>query len=242
MIVGVTGHQAMPPAARAYVVTRLRQLLGELPRPVTGLSSLAAGADQLFAEAVLESGATLHAVLPARRYESTFNDAEDRRRYQTLLTRAAAVDILPFDYPSENAFFEAGKRIADRADLLIAVWDGEPARGSDRRHRGRGAVRRRARASDAGTVARRPETVIRVLHRAALRRVPGGARPARRDERRRLGSAARGGMAISPSRRGAADERTARRSRVVFRTAKVRPMRVGSEIATATGAPGLEPR
>ena len=126
---GVTGHQAMPDAARTYVMTRFRQLLGELPHPITGLSSLAAGADQLFAEAVLESGATLHAVLPARRYESTFNDAEDRKRYRALLSHAAAVDTLPFEYPSETAFFAAGKRIADRADLLVAVWDGEPARG-----------------------------------------------------------------------------------------------------------------
>jgi hypothetical protein len=39
------------------------------------------------------------------------------------------VDTLPFEEPSEKAFFEAGKRIVDWADLLVAVWDGGPARG-----------------------------------------------------------------------------------------------------------------
>lgn len=129
MIVGVTGHQEMPAAARAYVVTRLHELLRELPRPVTGLSSLAAGADQLFAEAVLEAGGVLHVIRPARRYELAFDDAEARERYRALLVRAAAVDTLSFEDPSEVAFFEAGKRIAERVDLLVAVWDGEPARG-----------------------------------------------------------------------------------------------------------------
>ena len=27
------------------------------------------------------------------------------------------------------AFFEAGKRVVDESDWLVAVWDGQPARG-----------------------------------------------------------------------------------------------------------------
>jgi len=39
------------------------------------------------------------------------------------------VDTLAFREPSEEAFFAAGKAVVDACDWLIAVWDGEPARG-----------------------------------------------------------------------------------------------------------------
>lgn len=39
------------------------------------------------------------------------------------------MDTLPFSEPSEEAFYAAGKAVVDACDWLIAVWDGEPARG-----------------------------------------------------------------------------------------------------------------
>ena len=43
--------------------------------------------------------------------------------------RAAEVEQLAFDEPSEEAFLAAGRRVAEECDWLIAAWDGEPSRG-----------------------------------------------------------------------------------------------------------------
>lgn len=126
--VGCTGHQQMPGAAVRHADTRLRELLEGVPS-LTGITSLAAGADQLFGRAVLDVGGALHAVIPCRRYEAAFQDAAARSAYEELLGAAARIDELPYGEPSEEAFFAAGKAIADACDRLVAVWDGEPARG-----------------------------------------------------------------------------------------------------------------
>jgi hypothetical protein len=36
---------------------------------------------------------------------------------------------LDFAEPTEKAFYEAGKEVVNRSEILIAVWDGKAARG-----------------------------------------------------------------------------------------------------------------
>lgn len=50
-------------------------------------------------------------------------------RFRALLARAERVETLGHPEPTEDAFFHAGRRVADLAEVLVAVWDGEPARG-----------------------------------------------------------------------------------------------------------------
>ena len=95
---------------------------------VTGICSLAAGSDQLFASKIIERGSTLHVIVPCYDYEKTF-DAQGLRKYQELLASASQVETLDYDRPSEQAFLEAGKRVADLSDELLAVWDGKKAQG-----------------------------------------------------------------------------------------------------------------
>jgi hypothetical protein len=102
----------------------LRSHRGEL----MGVCSLAVGADQLFAQAVLDAGGTLHVVIPCERYDETFGRA-DLVRFRELLGSAAQVETLANPEPTEKAFLNAGYRVVDLCDLLVAVWDGEPARG-----------------------------------------------------------------------------------------------------------------
>ncbi|HEX3530979.1 MAG TPA: hypothetical protein VH988_28290 [Thermoanaerobaculia bacterium] len=94
-----------------------------------GISSLAIGADQLFAEVVLRQGGALHAVLPFEGYERTFAAGAARHRYFELLRRAASVETLPARANDEESYLAAGQRIVDLADRMIAVWDGEKAAG-----------------------------------------------------------------------------------------------------------------
>jgi hypothetical protein len=126
--IGVTGHQRLPAEAIDYAVRGIRNILATAQAPLVGMSSLAAGADQLFATELIAAGGQLHVVVPAAGYESTFS-GEDTARYRDLLGCASDITNLPYDEPDEEAYDAAGLWIAERCDLLIAVWDGEPARG-----------------------------------------------------------------------------------------------------------------
>ena len=91
--------------------------------PVVGISCLAAGADQIFATLVKKHGGRLHVILPARRYEESFEASEDLEGFRTLLAQADTVTAPLFDEPTEDAYMAAGRRVVDLADRMIAVWD-----------------------------------------------------------------------------------------------------------------------
>jgi hypothetical protein len=127
--IGVTGHQAIPDDGRDYIVKGIDHVLKTSARPVVAISSLAAGADQLFARAALALGADLEAVLPCKHYERTFASEPERKEFHRLLAAAKRAHALDFSEPSQEAFFEAGKMVVDLSDELVAIWDGQPARG-----------------------------------------------------------------------------------------------------------------
>jgi hypothetical protein len=126
---GVTGHQTIPPEARELVVGAIRDILSEADPPLSAVTSLAAGADQLFATEFLRTGGHLQVIVPSRRYEQTFTTDEDLALFRSLLAAAQVVTRLDYEEPSEEAFLAAGKIVVDNCERLIAVWDGEPARG-----------------------------------------------------------------------------------------------------------------
>lgn len=130
MKVGITGHQRLAdPSGWSWVKSHLDAILGQCPPPLTGISSLAIGADQLFADLILRRGGTLQAVIPFSGYESKFAEGSGRQEYDRLLGLASKVEILPKMGSDEEAYFAAGKRLVDLSDLLLAVWDGRPAAG-----------------------------------------------------------------------------------------------------------------
>ena len=129
MRIGLTGHQNIPSQALEYVSRGINEVLDRVKDELVGVSSLAAGADQLFASIVLARGGSLQLVIPCRRYEKTFPRPEDLTNFRTLLERAVSVETLNFEEPSEEAYLAAGCRVVDLSDMLLAIWDGQPARG-----------------------------------------------------------------------------------------------------------------
>ena len=130
MRIGVTGHQDIPPAALAYVIEGINSVLDQVNDDLIGISSLAIGADQFFASHVLDRGGRLEVVLPCKGYEKTFYSVKDLEYFHSLLDRAATVETLNFTEPSAEAYLAAGYRVADLSELLLAIWDGQPARGT----------------------------------------------------------------------------------------------------------------
>src|SRR5687768_1067022 len=95
MRVGVTGHQRLKDASGwQWVEQEFCTLLDSLPRPFTGVTSLAIGADQLFARIVLQLGGSLEGIIPFAGYERTFNERQDRQEYYRLLQLASHVEVL----------------------------------------------------------------------------------------------------------------------------------------------------
>ena len=130
MKIGVTGHQKLDnPADWVWVGAELDRVLDGIPSPVIGLSSLAVGADQLFAQAILRHQGSLEVVIPFPEYEQTFADGPDNETYRRLLKAASKVEVLQRSGSDEECYLEAGKRVVDGSDLLVAVWDGKPAAG-----------------------------------------------------------------------------------------------------------------
>lgn len=130
MRVGITGHQRLSDQQRwKSVREEINRLLAEIERPLVGVSSLAAGADQLFAELILQQGGTLECIIPFSGYERTFESEEDKARFLDLLGKANRKMILEVSRSDEDAFWQAGKRVVDESECLFAVWDGKPAGG-----------------------------------------------------------------------------------------------------------------
>ncbi len=126
--IGIVGHQGLPPATRKLVSAALHDVLLRCGNDVVGITCLADGADQLFAHAVLALGHQLEVIVPAERYRGGLSP-EAQPEYDQLLARARHIESLPFVESTEEAHMAAGKFVVDRSDLLLAVWDGAPARG-----------------------------------------------------------------------------------------------------------------
>ncbi len=151
--VGVTGHRKIDAAVAADieraaggVLDDVASILTEAMRnpearplyrdgaPILRLvSPLAEGADRLVARAALQRGWRLAAPLPFRRdeYEKDFpNSIAD---FSALLASAQAKgQVVELDgrRAMENAaYLQVGRFVLDHSDLLIAVWDGNPAVG-----------------------------------------------------------------------------------------------------------------
>lgn len=129
-VLGCTGHQFLTDGTRTQVAREvLHLILQSDPSGLVGTTSLAEGADQVFALAVLAAGGTIDVIIPSAGYEAAFPTEASARIYRTLLSLAHDVTMLPFNSPSEDAFLAAGYKVVDEADELIAVWDGRPAAG-----------------------------------------------------------------------------------------------------------------
>jgi hypothetical protein len=67
--------------------------------------------------------------LPPAEYLRDFEDEASRRQFEQLLKRASRTWIAPATVSREEAYEKAGCYMVDRSDVVVALWDGESARG-----------------------------------------------------------------------------------------------------------------
>lgn len=124
--IGVSGHRWRDGADWDWVRAKIEEIVAGT-RNVVGYTSLASGADQIFAETILAHRRPLVAVVPYCRGRIELEDAE-RSAFDRLFARADK--IVDVEGPTaDEAFLTAGKYVADGVDKMVFVWDGEPARG-----------------------------------------------------------------------------------------------------------------
>jgi hypothetical protein len=126
--IAISGHRGLPADAVNLVDTAIRAALITDGPGVTGVSCLADGADQIFAQAVIDLDGKLEVVVPAQQYRAGLPE-DAHAGYDDLMTHAVAVHRLPFIESTSESHMAASKRMVDEADELYAVWDGQPARG-----------------------------------------------------------------------------------------------------------------
>jgi hypothetical protein len=126
--VAVTGHMELSEETVPLVRAELERLLRMFePSGLVGLSCVAAGADSVFAESVLAAGGRLVAVLPSRDYRAATVKPEHAETYDRLTAAADEVVVLPHVTVNREAYEAANAVLLERADRLVAIWDGNPA-------------------------------------------------------------------------------------------------------------------
>ncbi len=140
LIVGITGHRYIAPddaRLSSILIAEIGRFRDAEPeRPLVLLSSLAEGADRLAARVAREShGARLEAPLPMppAEYEKDFATAESRAEFHRFLALADPWYVVAGPDGSvarEGGYARAGAHLVTRCSVLIAIWDGLPARGA----------------------------------------------------------------------------------------------------------------
>ncbi len=147
IVIGATGHREFKPEATEKLIAALKKECGKLRKhyrssPFVVLSALAEGADRMIAKtAMKELGADLIAILPIPEadYERDFSTEESKTEFRELLDRALYVKMARLPEgdawkadgePRNEQYARAGAMIVDHAQILFAIWDGLPARGT----------------------------------------------------------------------------------------------------------------
>ena len=125
----ITGHRGLPDATAELVDAALWAEIGNRADPdLVGLSCLADGADTLFAQAILDHRGALHVIVPAQKYRDGL-PADHHPTYDALIAQATKVITLDHLESDPEAHMDASLHMIASADELLAVWDGQPARG-----------------------------------------------------------------------------------------------------------------
>ena len=133
--VGVSGHRNLPDIqaianAIDEVLCTIIAAYGDGPLQV--ISPLAEGSDRVVAwRAMANYSVRLVVPLPLETsdYMLDFKYISSKAEFTTLLEQADQIFELPAEDTREACYLAAGMYMLDHSDVLIAVWDGMPARG-----------------------------------------------------------------------------------------------------------------
>ena len=131
-ILGFTGHRRVENEEK--VAQALQEVIAALQEDfgadMIGRSSVASGADTLFAEACLAANLKWVALLPfpEAEFKKDFN-AVDWKRARAVLDRAERIETLSDTAERPEGYLHCGLATVDGADVMVALWNGKVSRG-----------------------------------------------------------------------------------------------------------------
>src|SRR5690242_7321657 len=112
---GVTGHSRLSERGAQLVHRDLTaHIANYASEELVGITCLARGADQLFADAILERDGRLEIIAPSADYFDLVTDPQDRARCSQYLERAASVHTMPIPHAGPAAYLAASELVVDR--------------------------------------------------------------------------------------------------------------------------------
>ena len=130
IVVGVTGHSNLTDQTSELVHSEMIKILHPFMGNLIGITCLARGADQAFADAVLRLDGELRVVVPAEDYFASISDPASRERCEGYLSVARETILMDFEESGRQAYLAASRYLVDHCDALIAVWDGSAGSGT----------------------------------------------------------------------------------------------------------------
>lgn len=128
MRLGITGHRGLPIETETLVRLALQNEVTRHAPNLVGVSCIADGPDAWFAEMVLKADSRLEVVVPAEKYREGLPE-EHYETYDRLIQQAADVHRTGLVESDSQAHMTGSEILVGLVDELIAVWDGQPARG-----------------------------------------------------------------------------------------------------------------
>jgi hypothetical protein len=131
--VGVIGHRHLTELNKIMTGVEgvLRRLLETFPDSnFRVLSSLAEGADRILAKRFLlipKTALWAPLPLPEEEFLNDFMDLKSKEEFINLLGKAERVIKLPIKKKRDEAYLAAGRYVIENSDVLLAIWDGNPA-------------------------------------------------------------------------------------------------------------------
>jgi hypothetical protein len=132
LAIGFTGHRKLSDEAKCREAVRkvLLEWIAKVPGVVYGVTSVAAGADLLFAETCIELNLPIRVFLPVpkEQFREDFDEpAWDRA--ECVFKNALSVEVTGAGEKLTERYYECGIQTVQESQLLIALWDGEPSQG-----------------------------------------------------------------------------------------------------------------
>ncbi|MBL1117739.1 hypothetical protein JK364_35965 [Streptomyces sp. 110] len=128
--IAVTGHMDLTDESVPLVRGELDKVLAAYePSSLVGVSCIAKGSDSLFADAVLAAGGRLVVVIPSEDYRQAKVKPDHAEAFDRLVDAADEVLVMPHATANRQAYEAANAVLLQRADRLVAVWNGQPPTG-----------------------------------------------------------------------------------------------------------------
>ena len=126
---GVIGHRNISEESEPIIEAALRRLLvAKCGSRMVGVTCLAPGADQLFAQTVLDLNGRLEVILPSADYRECYVSLDNAATFDRLVKAAVSVRVMEFQRSCRQAHMAAGNAMLNTVETLVAIWDGRPAR------------------------------------------------------------------------------------------------------------------